>query len=133
VQSAEKTDSSWVVRSCFFLHLGLHGSIDGDDIGTKLFHFLLGLDETRLQGVEASFQVLAMSMSHEHGGTEKGQAGSNFFPKNDMDECDKGEEMNPMKYVSNNCEKMSRLFFFFTPTVLCSSLKNNAVMKCPNA
>jgi hypothetical protein len=25
-----------------------------------------------------------------------------------MDECDKGEEMNPMEYVSNNGEKISR-------------------------
>jgi hypothetical protein len=30
-----------------------------------------------------------------------------------MDECDQGEEMNPMEYVSNNGEKNSRLFFFF--------------------
>jgi hypothetical protein len=35
----------------------------------------LGLNETRLQGVEASFQVLAASMGHEDGGTEKGRAG----------------------------------------------------------
>jgi hypothetical protein len=31
-----------------------------------------------------------------------------FGRKNDMDECDKGEEMNPMEYVSNNGEKISR-------------------------
>jgi hypothetical protein len=66
-------------------------------LALKLFHFLLGLDETRLQGVEASFQVLATGMGHEDGGTEKGWAGSNFLPKNDMYECDKGEEMNPME------------------------------------
>ena len=42
---------------------------------TELFHFLLGLNETRLQGVEVRFQVLAMSVGHEDGGTEKGQAG----------------------------------------------------------
>jgi hypothetical protein len=46
-----------------------------DNIGTELFHFLLGLNETRLQGVEASFQVLATSMGHEDGGTEKGWVG----------------------------------------------------------
>jgi hypothetical protein len=46
-----------------------------ENIGTELFHFLLGLNETRLQGVEASFQVLATSMGHEDGGTEKGWAG----------------------------------------------------------
>jgi hypothetical protein len=36
-------------------------------------------------------------MGHEDGGTEKGWAGSKILPKNDMDECDKGEEMNPME------------------------------------
>jgi hypothetical protein len=41
--------------------------IDGGNIGTELFHFFLGLEETRLQGVEASFQVLAMGMGHEDG------------------------------------------------------------------
>ena len=61
-----------------------------------LFHFFLGLFGTRLQGVEASFQVLATGMGHEDGGTEKGQVGSKIFSKNDMDECDKGEEMNPI-------------------------------------
>ena len=50
---------------------GLHGCIGCGDIGTELFHFLLGLNETRMQGVEESFQVLAMSMGHEDGGTEK--------------------------------------------------------------
>jgi hypothetical protein len=36
-------------------------------------------------------------MGHEDGGTEKGWVGSKILPKNDMDECDKGEEMNPME------------------------------------
>ena len=58
-----------------FLHWGLHGCIDGFQIGTELFQFLLGRGETRLQGIEASFQVLATSMGHEDGGTEKGWAG----------------------------------------------------------
>ena len=58
-----------------FTHWGLDGCIDGDNIGTKLFHFLLGLNETRMQGVEVSFQVLATSMGHEDGGTEKGRVG----------------------------------------------------------
>ena len=74
-----------------------------------MFH-LLGLDETRLQGVEESFQVLAMGMGHECGGTEKGWVGSKILLKNDMDECDKGEEMNPMEYVSNNGEKICLCF-----------------------
>ena len=58
-----------------FLHWGLHGCVDGDNIGTELFHFLLGLNETIFQGVEVRFQVLATSMGHEDGGTEKGRAG----------------------------------------------------------
>ena len=58
-----------------FAHWGLHGCIDGNNIGTKLFHFLLGLNETILQGVEETFQVLAMSMGHEDEETEKGRAG----------------------------------------------------------
>jgi hypothetical protein len=37
-------------------------------------------------------------MGHEDEGTEKGRVGSKiFFLKNDMYECDKGEEMNPME------------------------------------
>jgi hypothetical protein len=36
-------------------------------------------------------------MGHEDEVTEKGRVGSNFLPKNDMYECDKGEEMNPME------------------------------------
>jgi hypothetical protein len=75
----------------------MHGCIDGGNIGIELFHFLLGLDETRLQGVEVSFQVLATGMGHEDGGDEKGWAGLKILLKNDMDECDKGEEMNPME------------------------------------
>jgi hypothetical protein len=38
-----------------------------EDSSTELFHFFLGLEETRLQGVEVSFQVLATSMLHEDG------------------------------------------------------------------
>ena len=80
-----------------FLHWGLHGCIDGDNIGTKLFHFLLGLGETILQGIEAIFQVLDTGMGNEDEGIEKGWVGLKIFVKNDMYECDKGEEMNPME------------------------------------
>ena len=81
-----------------FLHWGLHGCIDGNNIGTKLFHFLLGLYEIRLQGIEVGFQFLATGMGHEDEGIEKGWVGSIFFLlKNDMYEWDKGEEMNPME------------------------------------
>jgi hypothetical protein len=58
--------------------------------------------------------------------------GSKILSKNDMDESDKGREMNPMEYVSNNGEKNSRFFFFLRPTELYSGLKNTAVMKSPN-
>jgi hypothetical protein len=36
-------------------------------------------------------------MGHEDEGTEKGQVGSKILLKNDMYECDKGKEMNPME------------------------------------
>jgi hypothetical protein len=80
-----------------FLHSGLHGCIDGGNIGTELFHFLLSLGEIRLQGIEESFQVLVTGMGHDDEGTKMGQVGSKILPKNDMNECDKGEEMNPME------------------------------------
>jgi len=57
----------------YFLHWGLHGCIDDDNIGIELFHFLLGLDETRLKGIEVSFQVLVAGMGHEDEGTKKGR------------------------------------------------------------
>ena len=76
---------------------GLHGCINGGNIGTELFHFLLGLYEIRLQGIEEIFQVLATGMGHEDEGTEKGRVGSKILLKNYMYECDKGEEMNPME------------------------------------
>ena len=76
---------------------------------------MLGLNETRLQGVEASFQVLATGMGHDDEEIEMGQVGSKLLLKNDMYECDKGEEMNPMEQVSNNGENISRnLFIFYT-------------------
>jgi hypothetical protein len=39
----------------------------------------LGLGETRFQGIEESFKLLAMGMGHDDEGTEKGLVGSNFF------------------------------------------------------
>jgi hypothetical protein len=53
----------------------MHVFIDGGNIGTELSHFLLGLYEIRLLGIEASFQVLAMGVGHDDKGTEKGQVG----------------------------------------------------------
>jgi hypothetical protein len=75
----------------------MHAFIDGGNIGTELSHFLLGLYEIIFQGIEASFQVLAMGMGHDDEGTEEGWVGSNFLLKNDRYECDKGEEINLMK------------------------------------
>ena len=75
----------------------MHVFIDGGNIGTELSHFLLDLSEIRLQGIEASFQVLATSMGHDDKGTEKGRVGSKNLLKNDRYECDKGKEINPME------------------------------------
>ena len=60
---------------------GMHVFIDGGNIGIELSHFLLGLCEIRLQGIEASFQVFAMGMGHDDEGTEKGWVGSKKFLK----------------------------------------------------
>jgi hypothetical protein len=54
----------------------MHVFIDGGNIGTELSHFLLGLCEIRVQGVEVTFQVLDMGMGYDDEGTEKGLAGS---------------------------------------------------------
>jgi hypothetical protein len=43
----------------------MHVFIDGGNIGTKLSHFLLGFCEIKVQGIEASFQVLATGMGHD--------------------------------------------------------------------
>ena len=58
-----------------FLHWGMHVCIDGDNIGTELFHFLLGLGEIRLQGIEASFQVLATGVGNDDEETKMGWEG----------------------------------------------------------
>ena len=47
----------------------MHLLIDGGNIGTEVSHFLLGLCEIRVQGSEASFQVLAMCIGHDDEGT----------------------------------------------------------------
>jgi hypothetical protein len=54
----------------------MHVLIDGGNIGTGPSHFLLGFCEIRVQGSEASFQVLAMGMSHDGEGTKKGVGGT---------------------------------------------------------
>jgi hypothetical protein len=54
----------------------MHFLIDGENIGIELSHFLLGFCETRVQGIEVSFQVLAMAMGHDDEGTQKGVGGT---------------------------------------------------------
>jgi hypothetical protein len=49
----------------FGVYGGMHFFIDGGKIGTNMPHFLLGLCEIRGQGIEASFQVLAMGVGHD--------------------------------------------------------------------
>jgi hypothetical protein len=46
---------------------GIDGCILGGNSNTELLHFLLGLEETRLQGVEVRLQFSAMGMGHEDG------------------------------------------------------------------
>jgi hypothetical protein len=52
----------------FCVYGGMHFFIDGGNIGTELLHFLLGLCESRGQGIEAGFQVLATGVGHDEGG-----------------------------------------------------------------
>jgi hypothetical protein len=49
---------------------GMHFFIDGGNIGTELSHFLLGLCEIRVQGIEVSFQVLATGVGHDEEGKQ---------------------------------------------------------------
>jgi hypothetical protein len=55
---------------------GMHVFIDGGNIGIELSHFLLGFCGIRVQGIEVSFQVLAMGMGHNEEGTQKGVGGT---------------------------------------------------------
>jgi hypothetical protein len=54
----------------------MHILIDGGSIGTEMSHFLLGFCEIRVQGSEASFQVLATGMGHDGEGTQKVASGT---------------------------------------------------------
>jgi hypothetical protein len=55
---------------------GMHVFIDGGNIGIELSHLLLGFCEIGVQGIEASFQVLATGMGHDEEGTRKGVGGT---------------------------------------------------------
>jgi hypothetical protein len=53
----------------FGVNGGMHVFINDGNIVTDLSHFLLGFCEIRVQGIEASFQVLAMGVGHDEEGT----------------------------------------------------------------
>jgi hypothetical protein len=57
---------------------GMHVFIDNGNIGIELSHFLLGFCEIRVQGIEASFQVLATGVGHDEEGTRKGAGGTTY-------------------------------------------------------
>jgi hypothetical protein len=54
----------------------MHILTDGGNIGIELSHLLLGFCEIRLQGSQASFQVLATGMGHDDEGKRKGVGGT---------------------------------------------------------
>jgi hypothetical protein len=86
--------------------------IDGGNIGTEMSHFLLGLYEIRLQGIEAIL-VLATSMGHDDEGMKKGWVGSKYFLKNDRYECDKGEREIQWNRSQIIVQQNPKSFFFF--------------------
>jgi hypothetical protein len=49
----------------FSIDGGVHIFIDDGNIGIDLSHFLLGFCEIKVQGIEASFQVLATCVGHD--------------------------------------------------------------------
>jgi hypothetical protein len=55
---------------------GMHVFINSGNIDSELSHFLLGLCEIRVQGIEVSFQVLATGVGHDEEGTRKGVGGT---------------------------------------------------------
>ena len=109
-----------------FLHWGLHGCIygcsdvciDGGNNSTELFHLFLGLEETRLQGVEASFQVLATGMGHEDGWTKKGPVGSKFFPKMIWMNVIREKRWIQWNRSQIMVKKIPDIFFFYTCGVI---------------
>jgi hypothetical protein len=60
----------------FCVDEGMHVFIDGGNMGTKMSHFLSGLCEIRVQGIEANFQVLARGVDHDEEGIRKGVGGT---------------------------------------------------------
>ena len=60
----------------FCVYGGMHVFIYGGNIDTELPHFLLSLCESRGQGIEASFQVLATGVGHDEEGKRKGTGGT---------------------------------------------------------
>jgi hypothetical protein len=54
----------------------MHVFIDDGNIGNELPHFLLGLCESRGQGIEEGFQDLAMGVGHDEEGKWKWRGGT---------------------------------------------------------
>jgi hypothetical protein len=106
VQSDAKEDSRWVFSSCLnssfedymaiFMVVLMNVSIEATVALSCFIYFwvLRKLDCKVLKRDSSSWLwVWAMRM----GELKRGGWGQQFLLKNDMDECDKGEEMNPME------------------------------------
>jgi hypothetical protein len=60
----------------FCVYGGMHVLFYGGNIGTDLPHFLLGLCESRGQGIEVGFHVLATGVGHDEEAKWKGMHGT---------------------------------------------------------
>jgi hypothetical protein len=60
----------------FSIDGGMHVFIYGGSIGTELSHFLLDFCKIRVQGIEARFQILVMSVDHDEEGKIQGSGGT---------------------------------------------------------
>jgi hypothetical protein len=74
-------DSIWVERSCFRVSIFSFMMeqfffINGGNIGTDLLHFLLGLCEIKVKGIEVGFKVFSTGVAHDEGGNQRGASGT---------------------------------------------------------
>ena len=98
VQSSEKTDSSWVVRSCLISPLRNPWLYWWQQHWHWVFSILVGSRWDRIARCWSELPSLGYGYGPWGWGNWKGEGGvKTFCRKNDMDECDKGEEMNPME------------------------------------
>jgi hypothetical protein len=56
----------------FGIYGGMHGVIDGGNIGIDFSQFLLGCGDIKWQGIEVCFKVLIAGMVHGERGTQEG-------------------------------------------------------------